>query len=78
MDLKVGANGEIQCIYSELIDLASLVALTIQRASYVEPNAQGQWTANLSPVGGPILGPFPLRSEALSAEAEWLRLHWIG
>ncbi|WP_242687916.1 hypothetical protein [Alienimonas californiensis] len=42
------------------------------RASHVEPADGGVWTADLSPSGGPVLGPFPLRSEALTAEADWL------
>ncbi|MHA2642868.1 MAG: hypothetical protein V2G41_09495 [bacterium JZ-2024 1] len=43
----------------------------ISRASYVEP-FDGGWVADLSPVGGPILGPFRLRREALDAERAWL------
>ena len=31
------------------------------------------WTADMSPVGGPILGPFSFRYEALKAERDWLR-----
>ena len=32
----------------------------------------GRWLADLSPVSGPLLGPFCLRSQALAAEQEWL------
>jgi hypothetical protein len=28
-------------------------------------------------VGGPILGPFQKRSEALTAELAWLQQHWL-
>lgn len=45
---------------------------TIARASHVEPNDDAQWTADMSPVGGPVLGPFRLRQEALDAERDWL------
>lgn len=46
---------------------------SITRASHVEPAADGSgWTANMSPVGGPVLGPFPLREIALAAEVEYL------
>ena len=31
------------------------------------------WTANLAPVGGPVLGPFARRGDALAAEVAWLR-----
>jgi hypothetical protein len=44
-----------------------------QRASHVEPADGGGWTADMSPVNGPVLGPFRLREEALDAEVEWLR-----
>lgn len=50
--------------------------LKIERASYVEPTEDGQWTADMSPVQpGVVLGPFKLRSEALRAEEAWLREH---
>lgn len=38
---------------------------------------QGKWWADLLPVGGPVLGPFDKRQEALDAETEWLRAHNI-
>ena len=41
------------------------------------PDRNGRWLADLSPVGGPILGPYDLRSEALEAEVEWLEEHWL-
>ena len=31
--------------------------------------------ADLLPVGGPVLGPFPLYSEAIDAEITWLQEH---
>jgi hypothetical protein len=42
-----------------------------------EPDASGQWLADLAPVSGPILGPFAQRSEALAAESDWLARHWL-
>ena len=41
----------------------------------VRPYGTGErlrWIADLRPVGGPVLGPFLLRGEALAAEREWL------
>jgi hypothetical protein len=64
--------GGVRCLYGEAIDLATLGSLSICRASYVEPDEQGQWWADLAPTGGPRLGPFLLRSAALAAEAAWL------
>jgi hypothetical protein len=73
MELIITSTGLGQCIYSEDLPLLELGSLTIRRASHVEPTADGQWQADLSPVSGPVLGPFGLRSEALKAEVEWLR-----
>lgn len=77
MRLVINAVGSIRCVYSETIDLLSLGQPTIQRASQVEPTPEGQWQADLSPVGGPALGPFPLRSDALAAESQWLDENWL-
>lgn len=43
----------------------------IQRASHVEPCGT-KWTADLTPVGGPILGPFDTRQQAIEEEVLWL------
>lgn len=60
-------------------DLAPLARIigqaTTRRASHVEPTSDNKWTADLSPVNGPILGPFETRGEALAAEAEYLLKH---
>ncbi|MHB8860928.1 MAG: hypothetical protein ACYC6N_00885 [Pirellulaceae bacterium] len=50
----------------------------ISRGSHVEPDAAGNWYADLSPVGGPLLGSFSHRSAALAAERDWLEGHWLG
>ena len=76
MDLLVDPLGLIRCVDDEAIDLASIGCLAIARAGHVEPDAAGGWVADLAPVGGPALGPFPLRSEALAAERAWLEAHW--
>jgi hypothetical protein len=60
-----------------MIDLSCLGVPDIRRASHVEPNADGGWWSDLSPVGGPRLGPFGRRSEALAAEQAWLEGHWL-
>ncbi len=78
MELIIEPSGQGRCIYIETIQLAELGNLKIQRASHVEPDAQGCWFADLSPVDGPMLGPFAQRSEALAAEVAWLREHWLG
>lgn len=78
MELIIESSGIGRCIHDETIKLAELGQLSIQRASHVEPDAQGQWFADLSPMYGPTLGPFAQRSEALAAEVAWLRENWLG
>lgn len=77
MELLITPHGTIRCLYDETLSLAALGRLTIRRGSHVEPTPRGEWTADLSPVGGPLLGPFPARSDALQAEVAWLREHWL-
>ena len=76
--LVVGHDGTLEALYGERLDLTSLGSLTIRRASHVEPTPDGFWTADLSPVGGPVLGPFPKRSEALDAERRWIDAHVLS
>ena len=71
-DLFIDAAGSARGLYGELIDADAIGSCSIARASHVEPHPGGGWTADLSPSGGPLLGPFPLRSDALTAEADWL------
>ena len=72
MELVVDAGGSVRCIYDEALDLREIGKLQISRASHVEPDAEGYWWADMGPSGGPVLGPFRSRSEALGAEREWL------
>ncbi len=77
MHLVIERSGIIRCIYSEELPLHELGKLHISRGSHVEPNESGQWIADLAPVGGPQLGPFAQRSEALAAERQWLEANWL-
>jgi hypothetical protein len=77
LELIINPCGDIRCIYSETLDLSLFGRLRIERVSHVEPTEVGGWIADLSPVNGPELGPFPLRSEALRAELDWLEAHWL-
>jgi hypothetical protein len=74
MQLLIDAQGQVRCLYGEAIDLNCLGELTIRRASFVEPDGNA-WYADLSPVAGPILGPFTHRSQAFQAEVLWLEQH---
>jgi hypothetical protein len=73
IELVVGVNGGVKCIYDEALDLRALGKLLITRASHVEPDLDGNWWADMAPVGGPVLGPFGTRGQALQAEKRWLR-----
>ena len=72
MRIYIDPSGHGRMVYDELFDPSPLGAIDIRRASHVEPTTGGHWTADLSPLGGPILGPFPTRSQALAAELAWL------
>ena len=77
MQLIVQPDGALRCIYGEAIDLHCLGRPSVSRASHVEPDRHGRWFADLSPVEGPILGPFDSRSQALAVENRWLEAHWL-
>ena len=77
MQLVITADGVLRCVYGEAIDLHALGSPSVTRASHVEPDEQGRWIADLSPVNGPNLGPFDRRSDALAAESRWLETHWL-
>jgi hypothetical protein len=74
--IVVEPNGTIKLIYCD--DLRGLLQdgrVEIKRVSHVEPTADGRWTADLSPINGPVLGPYEMRQAALDAEVEWLNQH---
>jgi len=78
MELIIETSGNFRCIYAESVDLHSLGNPQIIRASHVEPDPAGRWIADLAPVDGPTLGPFDKRTDALAAEVQWLRDHWLA
>ena len=77
MQLVIGPQGRVRFVYTEAVDLSALGPPVIERASSVEPDAAGHWQADLAAVGGPSLGPFARRSDALRAEEQWLAEHWL-
>ena len=72
MTLVVDPEGDVRCVYDEVFDLAAIGCLRTTRASHVEPDETGRWWADITPAGGPVLGPFDRRSQALAAEHRWL------
>ena len=77
MNILILPDGTLRCVYAEAIELTQLGSQAIKRASHVEPDANGGWHVDLSPVGGPALGPFTNRSDALRAEVDWLDANWL-
>ena len=74
LQIVVDETGDLLFLHDDaLADLLGEGAPTIERASHVEPDEHGLWFADLSPVEGPRLSGFRLRSQALEAEAQWLR-----
>lgn len=79
--ITVTEDGRLLFVYDDTLQpLMSLGPAQVRRASHVEPRAdnspvggEGYWTADLSPIGGPRLGPFPLREQALAAERYFLQ-----
>lgn len=75
MQIVIAPAGDARCLYGEEIDLHVLGRLAIRRASHVDPTENGEWVAAIE--DGPVLGPFPLRSQALDAERQWLERQWL-
>ena len=76
--LRVSGGGWIKAVHHDALAWQRLGSVLIQLGSHVEPTANGEWTADLSPVGGPVLGPFAKRGAALAAEVRWLEQHWLA
>lgn len=79
MQLVIAPDGTIRCVYGEELDLSTLGQVTTHRGSHVEVDERNQWWADLAPVNGPRIGPFPFacRTQALDAERTWLEQHWL-
>ena len=76
--LEIAPDGTLRFLWDDsLAPLLHLGEASLQRASYVEPSGNA-WVADMTPVGGSVLGPFALRREALQAEHDWLRQHGLG
>ena len=78
MNVTISADGNLRYIWDD--ELGQMLrplnnVRQIARASHVEPTDNGQWTADMGPVGGCILGPFDNRADALRQEVAYLRYH---
>lgn len=68
--LWVAEDGTVTFVYDDDVAAAldELGLMYTERAGHVEPTADNRWTVRL--VGGPSVGPFDTRREALAVEAE--------
>lgn len=72
MKIVVTRQGVVRAVYRDNSPLKRLVGITtIERASDVEPDAQGKWWAYIRGTNVK-LGPFELRMDAVKAEIEYL------
>jgi hypothetical protein len=78
MRLVIDEQATVRCVYDEAFDLSPLGEVSIRRASHVEPDEAGRWWADLVPSGGPKLGPFDRRSDAIAAETTWIESHGLS
>lgn len=79
MKISIRPDGKIEHIYSDrLAYLTDLGKSETKRISSVEPTEKGDWLVDLSPIGGPKLGPFSLREDALQAEVKWVERNYLG
>lgn len=68
----ISNDGDVVTIYDDnLAELYDQGKVSIKRASHVEPDGT-KWYADLEPVGGPLLGPFSTRGQALFEEVSYL------
>ena len=72
--ITITDTGGFKFIHADALrPLMDLGTTTTRRASHVEPAPNGtDWMADLSPVDGPVLGPFTTRAAALAAERRWI------
>lgn len=76
MQVSIDDDGSLEFIWSDdLACLRELGVCDIRRASHVEPTVDALWEADMSPSGGPVLGAFETRQEAIDAELAWLAKH---
>jgi hypothetical protein len=76
IDITIQGDHMMFIYTDELALLLDEGSATVTRVSHVEPlyqNEQHGWTADMTPVDGPVLGPYTTRAYALDAERIWLQ-----
>ena len=54
MQLLIQPDGGVRCVYGEAIDLATLGRVQIRRGSFVEPDEDGRWFADMARAMGRV------------------------
>jgi len=78
--LYVDEDGSVTFVHDDRVAeaLGDLGKATTTRVSHVEPDHLGGWAADMRPLGGPVLGSYRTRQEALAAELEWVAQYLDG
>lgn len=72
-ELFIQPDGQIKCLYTDLIDLSRFGKLHVERASHVEfDDIKQTWTVRLAGSGKVIGDGFESRQEALDFEVDYL------
>ena len=78
MKIFIRPDGDVEHIYDETLSTSEVGHLSIERVSLVEPDLQGEWSADLSIVGGPKMLGYERRSQAIQAETRWMEARLSG
>lgn len=82
MKFIVNPDGSIELIHKDDVNqmFDNPTVVDIKRASHVEPTIKDgkvSWFSDMTPVNGPVLGPFDNREEALKEEVTWLENNYL-
>jgi hypothetical protein len=69
--IDINDDGSMECLFTELIDLAEFGIGTLTRVSELDMDENGAWWAMV--YGGPTLGPYRTRSGAAEGEVAFLQ-----
>ena len=80
--LVIRKTGAVEYVHDDALVrvCAALSPPKITRASHIEPDCSGQWWVDLSPCGGPKLGPYPSDQyqQARRDEDDWIYQHRLA
>ena len=68
MQLVIQPDGTVRCVYGETVDLHASAGWRSSEAPTWSRLTMARWQADLSPVGGPVLGPFRIAAMHVGGE----------